>query len=56
VQTRNYTDGNGQKRYLTEVIVEEALFVDSKSDKATGISLDQAVGMQKVEKDDDLPF
>lgn len=56
IQTRNYTDGNGQKRYTTEVIVDEALFVDSKSDKAMGISLDQAVGMQKVEEKDDLPF
>lgn len=56
IQTRNYTDANGQKRYATDVIVDETFFVDSKSDKAMGISLDQATNMQKVEKDDDLPF
>lgn len=32
IQVKNWTDGNGQKRYATEVIVDEALFVDSKND------------------------
>ena len=32
LQTRTWEDGNGNKRYATEVIVEEASFVDSKSD------------------------
>ena len=31
IQTRNWTDGNGQKRYATDVIVDEACFVDSKN-------------------------
>ena len=29
IQTRNYEDQNGQKRYITEVLVEEAEFVES---------------------------
>ena len=29
LQTRNWTDQQGQKRYSTEVIVDEAFFVDS---------------------------
>ncbi len=34
LQTRNWTDANGQKRYATEVLIDEANFVDSKSDSA----------------------
>ena len=29
IQTRNYEDQNGQKRYITEVVVDEAEFVES---------------------------
>lgn len=32
LQTRNYTDQQGVKRYVTEVNVDEVNFVDSKSD------------------------
>lgn len=32
IQTRNWEDQNGQKRYATEVVVDEAMFVDSKSE------------------------
>ena len=32
IQTRSYTDKQGQKRYATEVVADEAYFVDSKSD------------------------
>ena len=31
IQTRSYDDNNGQKRYVTEVVVEEAEFVESAS-------------------------
>lgn len=31
IQTRSWTDSNDQKRYATEVLVDEALFVDSKN-------------------------
>ena len=32
IQTRSYTDKQGQKRYATEVVADEAYFVDSKSE------------------------
>ena len=35
IQTRSYTDKDGIKRSVTEVIVDEAMFVDSKSETAT---------------------
>ena len=32
IQTRSYADKQGQKRYATEVVADEAYFVDSKSE------------------------
>ena len=32
IQTRSWTDSNNQKRYATEVLVDNARFVDSMSD------------------------
>ena len=32
IQNNNWTDQQGQKRYTTEIIVDEAHFVDSKGD------------------------
>jgi single-strand DNA-binding protein len=32
IQTRTWTDQQGQKRYATEVVADEAYFVDSKGD------------------------
>lgn len=32
LQVRKWEDNNGQKRYATEVVVDEAMFVDSKSE------------------------
>lgn len=34
IQVRTWEDQNGQKRYATEVVVDEAMFVDSKTDNA----------------------
>ncbi len=36
IQTRSWTDQNGQKRYATDVVVDEVMFVDSKSDSVGG--------------------
>lgn len=36
IQTRNWTDQNGQKRYVTEVVVDEATFVDAKGENPGG--------------------
>ena len=37
LQTRNWTDQNGQKRYVTEVVAEEAQFVEKKGDSASPV-------------------
>lgn len=34
IQTRSWTDQQGNKRYTTEVMVDESYFVDSKSENA----------------------
>ena len=53
IQTRTWEDSEGKKRYITEVIVDEAYFTGSKSktetDKATDTWLPDY-------EDDDLPF
>lgn len=64
LQTRNWTDGQGQKRYATEVIVDEAHFVDSKAESGTGefaaptyaTPREAAPNFQELGNDDDLPF
>jgi single-strand DNA-binding protein len=35
LQTRSWTDNQGQRRYVTEVQADEIYFVDAKSDNAT---------------------
>lgn len=36
IQTRTWQDQQGQKRYATEVVVDEAMFVDSKGESSGG--------------------
>lgn len=57
IQTRNWTDQNGQKRYATEVIVDEAMFVDSKSESTAPATVSAPPEeFVAVSNDDDLPF
>lgn len=68
IQTRNWTDNNGQKRYATEVVVDEALFVDSKNDTQqaeahtpasyipNAYTSPETPNFEAVQQDDDLPF
>lgn len=66
IQTRTWTDPQtNQKRYATEVIVDEVMFVDSKSDNASasgnagsqGYMPDAyANGAADYSDDDDVPF
>lgn len=63
IQTRSWTDQSGNKRYATEVVADEAYFVDSKSD-ASGSGEGNAVraeaynapSFEPVKQDEDLPF
>ena len=63
LQTRSWEDDNGQKKYATEVVAEEAYFADSKKDD--GVSNDPFSNNTfgtgdgndfEVTPSDDLPF
>ena len=70
IQTRSWQDQQGQKRYVTEVVADEAMFVDSKNEGvANGGSYTdtynapsyssspaQAPKFEELKTDDDLPF
>lgn len=67
IQTSSWTDQSGNKSYSTEVVINEAMFVDSKNDSqgaeaafpnnytTEGNKTQQAANFQPV-ADDDLPF
>ena len=38
LQTRDYTDKDGNKRYVTEILVSDVYFADSKRDAENGVS------------------
>lgn len=68
IQPREWTDANGQKRYSTEIVVEEAVFVDSKNDAPAAEAQSGAYmppaytepaeqpKFELVNDDDNLPF
>ena len=59
IQTRTWDDQNGNKRYATEVNVDEAYFVESKNDgqaSEPAFQTQAAPKFEEVKNDDDLPF
>ncbi|MBQ8310407.1 MAG: single-stranded DNA-binding protein [Clostridia bacterium] len=70
IQTRSWQDQQGQKRYATEVVADEAMFVDSKNEggaapgqyadtyNAPSYSSSPATApkFEELKTDDDLPF
>ena len=72
IQTSTWTDQQGQKRYSTEVVVDEAMFVDARGEGAdTGAAFNtdaygaapsfssnigSAPNFEEHNTDDDLPF
>lgn len=59
IQTRTWTDQNNQKRYATEVIVDEAMFVDSKGESSASADVGYTAAgadWEEVDADSDLPF
>lgn len=66
IQTRTWDDEQGQKRYVTEVIAEEAYFADSKREgEGVANSFDSTFGTMpstdsssdfEISSGDDLPF
>ncbi|MBQ2734771.1 MAG: single-stranded DNA-binding protein [Clostridia bacterium] len=70
IQTRSWQDQQGQKRYATEVVADEAMFVDSKNESGAAggqynadsynapsySSPASAPKFEELKTDDDLPF
>lgn len=72
LQTRSWTDQQGNKRYATEVVADEVSFVDAKSEgpqggtqsasfspdgyQAPAFSSENAPKFEDVSDDEDLPF
>ena len=71
IQTRNWTDQQGNKRYATDVVADEVSFVDSKGEGSQGASAasftpdgfqapafssDNAPKFEDISDDEDLPF
>ena len=70
IQTRSWQDNQGQRRYATEVVVDEAMFVDSRNEGGAGgytpdaydsaptfsTPAATAPNFEELKADDDLPF
>ncbi|MGI6167568.1 MAG: single-stranded DNA-binding protein [Eubacteriales bacterium] len=70
IQTRSWVDQQGQKRYATDVVADEVLFVDSRQESAGAAGgasdaynipafstpADSAPKFEEIKTDDDLPF
>lgn len=59
IQTRSWTDGNGNKRYATEVVADEAQFVESKKGDSEAPSMPYSgkeAQFVEMTDDQDLPF
>lgn len=58
IQTRSWTDNNGNKRYATEVVADEAQFVDSKKSEAEApnVPYSNEAQFEEMTGDQDLPF
>ena len=72
IQTRTWNDNNGNKRYATEVVADEAMFVESRSSEGNGApsyttdaygtapsyssNAGSAPNFEDHNTDDDLPF
>ena len=69
IQNRNWTDQEGQKHYRTDIVADEVMFVDSRSDSpaagdtfghsaapAFSSPMGTAPKFEEIKTDDDHPF
>ena len=71
IQNRTWTDQQGQKRYATDIIADEVMFVDGKNDGGSAGQFapdsfaapsystaqpNQTPKFEEIKADDDLPF
>lgn len=61
LQTRSWTDQNGIKHYATEIVAENAHFVDAKIDQEmeappAPVSSESAPKLEEISDEEELPF
>ena len=60
LQNRSWTDQNNQKHYKTDIIAEEVMFVDSRSDSSSEPTSTMPTtvipNFEEIKADEDLPF
>ena len=64
IQNRTWDDQNGQKRYATDFIIENAYFADSRTDNDSSMNMDNNASLSStidgefitIDDTDDLPF
>jgi single-strand DNA-binding protein len=62
LQTRSWDDQNGQKRYTTEVVVNDMQMLDSRGDSGGGAgdpgpaAMEEGPSQPPQQEEDDLPF
>lgn len=59
LQTSTWQDQNGQKHYRTDIVADEVMFVDSKSENQSAPSFIPGAitpNFEEIKTDDDLPF
>lgn len=62
IQTRSWKDSKGENRYATDIVADEAMFVDSKNDAGNhdaptfASQAPTAPKFEDLKTDDDLPF
>lgn len=56
IQVRNYTDKNGNKRYVTEVIADKVSFCGGKKESSPNLNVTPSNDIEEIGTDDDLPF
>ena len=62
IQTGNYVDKNGDKKYTTDIVVEELEFGESKRTQGneatskTADGINHEIHIEDLSDDDDLPF
>lgn len=64
IQTRSWTDNEGNKRNVTEIVADEAMFVDGKNDNVAAPEVKQSYmpdaysdpKLEEITEEDDLPF
>ena len=56
IQTRSYTDSQGNKRKAFEIVADNVHFAEGKKDKPDIAADDRQTDFEEIPPDDDLPF